>query len=288
MSEKGPFQYTFDDSWALPWSLITFCISVLWCAVAILVLLFRKKPVHPGVAVSMDLLLWLGYIPTALFAVVAVLSVLSWGEDGRISSYSSSGYYLQASNGTWIWNAGSSSSTSPRDCSGYDSYSNYYSSRFNYYGFKSCAEQDAYLNDIWQSKGRRAGIEMVVVVCQFVGLAFHIALFVWACVDTHYRNAKKVSKDAEQVAAEIVMNMVKSGAIIPAPSSGQRPPMQYAQQQHYPNQHLSSISNLNVSQYYTPPARTQHPTTWAGNSTAPATTQQRGHILEKGASARYA
>lgn len=272
MSEKGPYEYAFDDAWSIPWTLITFCISVVWCATVILVLLFRKAPVHPGVVVSVDLILWLAYIPTALFAVVAVLSVQSWGEDGRLSSYSSSGYYVQATNGTWIWSAGGSSSSTARDCTLYSTYD--YSNRYYEYGFKTCAEQDAYVNSLWESKGHRASIEIAIVVCQFIGLILHFALFVWACVDTHHRNSRKVSKDAEQLAADIVMNMVKNGAIIPAPSSGQRAPMQYSQMQQYPIQHPSS--------------GTQQPIPWMSGAAGPSTARQQRSSIDKGESARYA
>lgn len=269
-SEKLSYEYGFDDEWALSWCLITFAISVVWCAIVVLVLLIRKAPVHPGVAVSVDLILWLAYIPTALFAIVAVLSVISWGENGRIYSYSSSGGdYLQASNGTWVWNATqySSSRNTVRDCDSRSSYSSY--------SFKNCEEQDAYINAIWESKGHRAGIEIAGVVCQFIGLVFHLGLFIWACVDTYYRNSKKVSKDAEQLAADIVMNMVKSGAIIPAPSSNYYPPAQN------PNPHQQPVP-------YHQQVRLPPPTAWTGPEPNQAISHQSGHTSEKGHAPRFA
>ncbi|KAF2472420.1 uncharacterized protein BDR25DRAFT_302613 [Lindgomyces ingoldianus] len=214
---RGPYTYQLDDSWTICWTLITFSLTVVWCLVALLVLFLRRPPapVHPGVAVGLDLVIWLAYIPTALFAIVGVMNVLNFGSDGTIANYSSYGYYTQASNGTWVWHQ-----------TDYDSYYNrtrtcdegyYY--RYDSYGFSSCAEEDAYVNGLWAGKNRRAGVEMTGVVCQFLGLLLHLALFIWACVDTHRRNSRKVSKEAEKLAANIVMSMVRSGAVVQNPGT---------------------------------------------------------------------
>ncbi|KAF2702944.1 hypothetical protein K504DRAFT_189315 [Pleomassaria siparia CBS 279.74] len=91
------------DLWLLWPALITFGVSFIWCLICILVLLLRRppRPVHPGVAVGMDLVLWMGYIITTWLVVSACISALTLGSDGAIDSYSSYGYYTQASNGTW-------------------------------------------------------------------------------------------------------------------------------------------------------------------------------------------
>lgn len=244
---KNPYEYELDDAWAMPWTLITFCISVVWSFACILVFFLRRPnaPVHPGAQVGMDLVLWLAFIPTGLFAVVAVTSVASLGQSGRIGGYgylsSSNGYYFyQQSNNTWAWNASASGSQSSyyggmRDCmrnnTSYSSYS---------YGrtFTNCTEEDMYVNALWTGKSNRFNTELTATVCQFLGLLLHFVLFVWACVDTNRRNSSKVGKDAEKMAADIVMKMVQSGAIIPPPGAahmrpmpGQVPPhmMQYGQ-----------------------------------------------------------
>ncbi|KAF2250954.1 hypothetical protein BU26DRAFT_549582 [Trematosphaeria pertusa] len=218
------FLYDLEDSWSIPWGLITFTISVIWSAICILVFLLRhtNRPVHPGVRVGIDLILWLAFIPTAMFAVVAVMSVVDWGQDGSLGYYYSSyGYYQYIpSNGTWVWEASDDSyySNQPRDCSGSSSY-------YSTSDFSTCAEQDAYVNELWRGKNLRFNIELTSCVCQFISLVAHLALFVFACVDTHYRNSRKVSKEAEQLAADIVMNMVRTGAIIQPPGAAQMRPM---------------------------------------------------------------
>ncbi|KAF2737850.1 hypothetical protein EJ04DRAFT_510037 [Polyplosphaeria fusca] len=215
---KNPYTYALDDAWTLPWALITFGISVLWCLTCMLVLFLRRPhaPVHPGVAVGVDLIIWLAFIATALFTLVGVLSVMRWGEGGTIGSYSAYGYYFQENNGTWVWNATDYDTYfgRARDCS-YNGRSEY----SDYDGFSSCAEEDSYINTLWADKSHRVGVEMVGTVCQFIGLFVHLALFIWACVDTHYRNSRKTSKEAEKLATDIVMNMVRGGAIVQHPTA---------------------------------------------------------------------
>ncbi|KAF2686797.1 hypothetical protein K458DRAFT_416140 [Lentithecium fluviatile CBS 122367] len=267
---KNPWQYELEDAWAMPWTLITFCISVVWSFVCIIVFFLRRPnaPVHPGAQVGMDLVLWLAFIPTALFAVVAVISVASLGVNGQIGGSrwmsSSQGYYYYIeSNNTWAWNASDSGSYSSyygymRDCMRNDtSYSSYSYGRI----FTNCTEEDIYVNYLWTGKSHRFSTELAATVCQFLGLLFHFVLFVWACVDTHRRNSRKVGKDAEKMAAEIVMKMVQSGAIIPAPGPahmrsmpGQMPPhmmhqgqipphmMQQMFPQQYPQQHYGHFA----------------------------------------------
>ena len=55
--------YYFDDAWTLPWTLITFALSVVWSAACIIVFFARRPtaPVHPGAQVGCDLVLWLGF-----------------------------------------------------------------------------------------------------------------------------------------------------------------------------------------------------------------------------------
>ncbi|KAF2263604.1 hypothetical protein CC78DRAFT_533880 [Lojkania enalia] len=214
-SPTGPYTSYIDSRDTVFSSLITFSISIVWCTVCILVLLLRKPnaPVHPGVAVGLDLLLWLAFIPSCMFILLGLNDTMRFGNGGIIGKYSSYGYYRQADNGTWVWNATEYDSYygRSRDCSYSGDYRGYT------YGFANCAEEDAYVNALWKDKRHRVGVEMTATVCQFLGLVLHLALFAWACVDTNIRNRRKVTKDAEKLAGEIVMNMVRSGAIVQAP-----------------------------------------------------------------------
>ena len=214
------YAYGYDSTWSLPWGLITFSISVVWCFLCIMLFVIRKRPVHPGVRVTMDLLLWLGFLVTALFALVALFDLLQWGEYGTLddSSFYSSRYgdYVLKSNNTWVWESNSEDSgiTYPRTCNGSSSSSSYW-----YYEtppFANCAEMDAYVNALWHAKPNRARVELTGIVCQFLNLVLHFALFVWACVDTHKHRRSKVSKDAEMLAAGIVEKMVQNGTVIPS------------------------------------------------------------------------
>jgi hypothetical protein len=225
-SPQNGYTYGYDSLWSLWPSLITFAISIIWCLACLLVLVLRKSPVHPGLRVAMDLLLWLGFITTALFAMVALMDLLSWGEYGDLgyNYYSSYGDYVMADNGTWVWQRDSDYTSYTRDCdrnststrsSSYDGYGN---------TFQNCAEQDAYINKLWTDKPHRESVEMTGVVCQFFGLVLHFVLFVWACVDCHHYNRNKVSKDAEKIAASIVQTMITNGAVIPPPGQAHMRP----------------------------------------------------------------
>ncbi|ORY10982.1 hypothetical protein BCR34DRAFT_601736 [Clohesyomyces aquaticus] len=269
-AQQTNYAYELDDAYLVPWSLITFTLTIIWCVIVLLVLCLRQppRPVHPGVAVGLDLVLWLAYIPTAMFALIAYLNVTGFGSDGYISSYSSSGHYEQAPNGTWVFEFSSNYPDSTRSCDGGRS-SYWYGDN----GFTSCAQEDAFVNALWQSKNYRANVEVVGVVCQFIALLLHFILFVWACVDTNRRNSRAVNKDAEKLAAEIVMNMVRSGAIIQNPQAvpaAYMPPgnysqyPQYAQQPQigqmgqmqplmYPQMAQGTQPTNNTTEYYQPP-----------------------------------
>lgn len=251
--------YFFDDTWLVPWTLITFALSVVWSGACIVVFFSRKHnaPMHPGAQVGCDLVLWLALIVTGAFAVIATISVGNWGSDGSLSSGGSGGYYSLASNNTWVWTSTSSSYYDVPGSSG-STYSEPNKRSCDYSSStETCAQLDAYVNGIWHAKPQRYNLDLTVSVCQFIACLAHFVLFIWACVDTHRRNSRGVSKDAEKMAADIVMNMVKSGAIIPAPGQAYFPPMaqqgapmgfayqqQPYQQYSYPYQH--------PAQYLTP------------------------------------
>ncbi|KNG45741.1 hypothetical protein DDE82_007587 [Stemphylium lycopersici] len=241
----------YGSYWGLWPTLVTWSISIAWCAICAIIFVVRKRPVHPGVRVSMELLLWLSFIVTALFALFTLQSLMDYGLYGGPDSWgydygSSDGDYVLAPNNTWVWEPDSSYVSGSRDCSGM--YSVY--SELN---FSNCAEQDAFINKLWAEKPHRVDVNMTAVVCQFFGLALHFALFVWACVDCHRYNRTKVSKDAERIAAGIVQTMINNGAIVPPPGQAfakpgmaqgmyyQVPPQGYSMQPMYmqqaPGQH---------------------------------------------------
>jgi hypothetical protein len=292
--------YAYDEYWTLWPSLITFAVSIIWCAACILGLIVRKRPVHPGLRVAIDLLLWLGFLVTVLFAMVSLLELLQWGEDGSFYGgygYSSSyGEYELQNNGTWVWESSrdsdSSSSTSyTRSCDSSSSSSSSYSSSNE---FANCAEQDAYVNKLWQDKPHRAGVETTGIVCQFFGLVLHFALFVWACVDCHRRNRSKVSKDAEKIAANIVQTMISNGAILPPPGQAHmRPaapwgqqPMGYYQLPQQQGQAYPMTAMYPQQMPMGPPGQQQYPA--PHGMMAPAATGAAGPSNEKSAGPRYA
>ena len=226
------FSYGYDSTWSLWPSLLTFACSIIWCFACIAVLVFRKRPVHPGLRVAIDLILWLGFIVTALFAMVAFTELTQWGEYGDMwTNYgvsSSYGDYELSANGTWVWEQDSdyTGSRYARPC---DRNSTSRSSSSYESMFANCEEQDAYINQLWREKPHRESVELTGVVCQFFSLVLHLALFIWACVDCHHHNRKKVSKDAEKLAASIVQTMITNGAVIPPPGQAHMRP--WAQQQ---------------------------------------------------------
>ncbi|KAF2866018.1 hypothetical protein BDV95DRAFT_245311 [Massariosphaeria phaeospora] len=312
---KNPYEYELNDSWAMPWTLITFGTSVVWSVACILVFFLRRAnaPVHPGAQVGMDLVLWLAFIPTGLFAVVAVMSVMTLGEDGRIGGpYMSSGngyYYFVETNNTWQWNASASDTWSSsygnmRDCMQNDtSYSSYSYGRV----FTNCTEEDIYVNDLWKGKSHRFNTELTATVCQFLCLLLHFILFVWACVDTNHRNSRKVGTDAEKMAADIVMKMVQSGAIVPAPGAahmrpvpaqmppqmmqqGQIPPHMMQQmfpQQFSPQQHPQHYGHF-VPQQQQQQQQYAHFAPHQQQPTTPAQPAAASSSNEKGAGPRFA
>lgn len=216
------YSYELASTWPC---LITFAISVIWCLTCILVLVAKKRPVHPGLRVAIDLLLWLAFIVTGMFAIVVLQYIMDWGTYGNFGFSSSYGHYELQSNGTWVWETSSSYASSSRECDR--------SSTYSYYGFSKCAEQDAYINDSWHKKPHRVSVVLVGVVCNFIVLALHFVLFVWACVDEHHRRRSRVSQDAEKLAASIVQTMIQNGAIIPPPGQAHMKPIPYGQPGNY-------------------------------------------------------
>jgi hypothetical protein len=175
--------------------------------VVILVHLFREppRPVHPGVVVGLDLVLWLFLSATALLTVGAASSLNRFGRDPNFLpdpsyggySYYSGGYYL-APNDTWVFNVTSVRSNVIRDCTP---------------RFATCAEQDAFVNTLWRAKPQRFALDVTVATAQIIVLLLHFALFVWGCVDTNRRNRSKRGDNAHFLAQAMVQDMQHRGMI---------------------------------------------------------------------------
>ena len=349
--------YYFSDAYIIPYTLITLGVSALWCVIYVLVLTLRKPPraVHPGLAVGMDLVLWLALIFTFLFSIAAVLSVSEFGSDDTLEdpAYSSGyeGQYTLLPNDTWVFEvvrvynydkralptpgvvietmgapvsvdatattgfltvtvstsvssvypvstlaptptaapstvaakralgsaSASSSSESDYDESDYNSYST--ESEYDYYTYKyatttatttarrrtttvtgsdlyffttssrdyyrttsagevfyattyvdvtatisrrclsefdSCADQDAFVNNLWHERGRRYALDLIVAIVQGIAIASHFALFVWACVDTHRRN---ISRRSNAIVAMNVLQDMRSRGYVMVPAA---------------------------------------------------------------------
>lgn len=252
---EADLSFYLDDGWTMPYTLSTFVVALLWSFVCVVVFFARKPnaPVHPGAQVGVDLILWLGFIGTGILAIVGTSSVAYWGSNDMLGydySGSGSGQY-KSINGSWVYvsNSWSSYYGEDRSCNATGSASRYSSV------FSSCEEKDAFVNAMWAQKGLRYNVDLTATVCQFIAMSMHLALFVWACVDTHKRNRRVSTKDAEKLAADIVMNMVRAGAIIPAPGPahfqqvGQQPmgpgmmPVQTQQwQRQYNPQYLQPVA----------------------------------------------
>lgn len=213
--------YFFANIPDAPWpSMISFGISIVWCLSCFANIVRCKRPFAPGARVAWELLLWLGFGVSCFFATIYFESFLRWGADKELHAFSSyEGSYELQSNNTWVWMSGGSFYSYPRTCGSHI--------------FRTCEQQDAYINEKWSQKPHRTQIELMSVVCQYISLTLHLTLFVWACIDTHMYNNSKVSQDAEKLAANIIETMVNNGAIIPPPGQARMRPIPWGQPSHY-------------------------------------------------------
>ncbi|KAF2753814.1 hypothetical protein EJ05DRAFT_480271 [Pseudovirgaria hyperparasitica] len=223
----------YGSSWAIVWGLVTFSATTIYTLILLPTFLVRARAPHPGALVATDLLHWLAYIFTALLLTYAAARALAFGADGFISNYygSSYGEYTLAQNGTWVWNATAYASyynsDYTRGCEHNSTgTSTYYTSPSPYSyddddtSFATCAAQDAYVNTLWNTRHTRQNTLLTAAVCQWLALGLHFILFVWACVDTHRRNAARTSTQAEVLASRIVGNMVRQGVVVPVGYAG--------------------------------------------------------------------
>jgi hypothetical protein len=209
---------------------IQLAISFVWSLVAILVRLLRQppRPVHPGVIVGVDLVLWLTLIITALVTIAATISLNEFGlnPDYLLDPSYGGGYkgnYYLAPNNTWVYNITYVwDEYRASDRLRYNSTSNqWYLLPLNTSDvtrdcsppFATCKEQDAFINALWQSKPQRFALDVTAVVAQIVVLLLHFALFVWACVDTYRWNTSKRGDEVHVLAQSMIQNMHQRGLI---------------------------------------------------------------------------
>jgi hypothetical protein len=283
------FSYGYDSTWSLWPSFITFSCSIIWCVACIGIFVFRKRPVHPGLRVAIDLLLWLGFIATALLALVSFFELSQWADYGDMgNSFGQSsryGDYELAPNGTWVWqqDPDRTSTSYLRPCESNSTRSNYY------YGptFDNCADQDAYINQLWREKPHRESVQLTGVVCQFFGLVLHLMLFIWACVDCHRHNRKKVSKDAEKLAANIVQTMITNGAVIPPPGQAHLRPWPQGYYQ-LPPQHQQNGQAYPMTAMYPQQSMAGYPQQGMAGQMGPQGGYVAGPSNEKSEGPRYA
>ncbi|KAK3082278.1 hypothetical protein LTS18_007834 [Coniosporium uncinatum] len=171
------------------WDLIPLGLAIIWNAVYLLILFIRQRPAHPGLAVAFDLLLWLGLLVGNLFAIAGGISVISFTPD---QLYSSGGHYDYAENGTYVYISDNAGAETCAD-------------------FASCADQQKWLDNLHT----RGVLEIVGAAAGFVALVIHLALFCWACADTHYRNRNYQNMRARKIAEVMIQEMVEKGQLPP-------------------------------------------------------------------------
>ncbi|EKG13108.1 hypothetical protein MPH_09785 [Macrophomina phaseolina MS6] len=209
--------YYSGDQWIGALSIPLIC-SVLFNAIAILILLLSKRPIHPGAAVGVDLVLWLTLVVTGFFTTWAYYTLISsydYSSSSFYGYYSSDGTYRSSyycSSDDYIYDPSDRTCTySPSECPGYD----------------SCEQRDAH-----DAAKYRRRILWVGAIFTWLCLVLHFILFVWACVDTHRRNRAKEATTAQIAAERIVQEMIATGQLVrPAPVFMRPPPHGMAQQQ---------------------------------------------------------
>ena len=98
--------YDNGDFWLLPWDLIPLGVSVIWNLSNIIVLFVRKRPVHPGANVGLDLVLWLTFGVTSSFLLFAAIDQLSWTYSDLVFDQYNEPTYMQFPNGTYGYELG--------------------------------------------------------------------------------------------------------------------------------------------------------------------------------------
>ncbi|MCJ1313542.1 hypothetical protein MMC25_007221 [Agyrium rufum] len=200
----GSSDYDIGDPFFLFWDFITLGLSFIWCLANVVTRLVRRRPVHPGANVGCDLILWMALIVTGIAAIVPVLDALSWSNN-NVGNGGEDTRYILLANGTEVLQYGQYGYF-PNGTYGFIPESNPGSSCP---GFASCDVQNAYL-----AATHHIGTVLAVgVALTYVAVLLHFTLFVWACVDTHRRNADKVDRRATVIAQTMIAEMAERGII---------------------------------------------------------------------------
>ncbi|KAF2090123.1 hypothetical protein K490DRAFT_62999 [Saccharata proteae CBS 121410] len=172
-------------------------LSIIFNFIVLLVLFLRKRPAHPGIAVGIDLILWLALLATGLLATGGAYTAYYWSSSYYGNGYDDNGYYDNG--GSYVYNA----------TLGYEVYVPDSSTETPCYPFDSCAQQA----QVESAVMHRGVVEFVGVAMTFTALLLHFVLFVWACVDTHRRNGSTTQKKARVIADQIIAEMRDQGQL---------------------------------------------------------------------------
>ncbi|KAL8793799.1 MAG: hypothetical protein Q9195_003629 [Heterodermia aff. obscurata] len=200
--EDYNYEYYGDDIAFIPWNLIPFSLSFIWCLTNICILLSRSYPIHPGANVGCDLFLWLAFIVTGFFSVLGAINSLnewSYSDDGTYDSYDGESYAYYPNGTSYLVSPSNPAPPCP--------------------GFDSCAQKSEV-----EARIKERGI-VIATASAFALLMVlvHFALFVSACRYTHQRRhnrealtEEKVKKEATVIAREIIAQMAQEGRLPPA------------------------------------------------------------------------
>jgi hypothetical protein len=147
------YDYYYDIDLVV-WDFIPVGVSIIFCSIVLIYQLLRKRPVHPGWDVGVDLLLWMAFGVLAGFTITAGLEDLSDNTpsalDGESGSSSDGGYYTIAANGTEVYIEPNSTQQCP--------------------DFTSCAAQQAFLDSVTH----RSIVEIAIFALMIVALSVYV------------------------------------------------------------------------------------------------------------------
>lgn len=146
-SSGGFFDYW--DDWILAFDYIPIGCSFIFCLIVIAYQMLRKRPVHPGWDVGVDLIIWLMFAVMGGFTITVSISYFDgyYGDSYDTSNIgNSSGYYITAANGTQVWVP----PNSDNQCA----------------AFTSCAEQQAFYDSIQH----RGNVEMAIFALMMLAM----------------------------------------------------------------------------------------------------------------------
>ncbi|KAF4542071.1 uncharacterized protein LTHEOB_7753 [Lasiodiplodia theobromae] len=195
--------YYYDaGSWVGALSIPLIC-SLIFNIICVVILFCSKRPVHPGVAVGVDLVLWLTFIVTGFFGLLGYFYTGATDPESFDDRYGSSSTsypgYIYCESNDYIYDPSDRTCTySPSDCP----------------GWSSCETKEAFYEA--EYRGR---VILVGVIFTWICTLLHFITFVWACVDTHRRRRSKQTEMAGLAAEKIINEMIATGQLVrPAPA----------------------------------------------------------------------